>query len=53
VYDNIERNKQLLLDDLRVLEGLDEERGFNDEDIMRKVVVINDLERKLFWRNVL
>jgi hypothetical protein len=38
-FGNVERKKQLLLVDLRVLEGLEEERGLVKEEIMRKVVV--------------
>jgi hypothetical protein len=38
-FGNVERKKQLLLVDLQVLEGLEEERGLVKEEIMRKVVV--------------
>jgi hypothetical protein len=54
VFDNVERNKKLLLDDLWVLEGLEEERVLTYEK-MRKVTMSNDLERitllkELSWR---
>jgi hypothetical protein len=54
VFGNVERNKKLLLDDLWVLEGLEEERVLTYEK-MRKVTMSNDLERitllkELSWR---
>jgi hypothetical protein len=47
VFGNIKNKKQLLLDDLRVLKGLEEERGLVEEEITRKVAMINDLERTM------
>jgi len=34
------------LADLRALEGLEEERGLVEEEIMRKAAMTNELERK-------
>jgi hypothetical protein len=42
---NIKRQKKLLLEDLLVLDGLEEERGLCDEEKMRKDKAISELER--------
>jgi hypothetical protein len=52
------REKKLLLDDLRIFEGLEENRGLSEEELMRKAMVINDLERttlleEVSWRKKL
>jgi hypothetical protein len=36
VFGNIEKKKQLLLADLRALEGLEEERGLVEEEIIEE-----------------
>jgi hypothetical protein len=41
------------LDDLRVLKGLEEERGLVEEEITRKVAMINDLERTTLLEEVI
>jgi hypothetical protein len=52
VFGNIENNKPFLLDDLWSLEGLEEERGLVEEEIMRKAAAINDLERTTLLEEV-
>lgn len=53
MFGNVESKKKLLLEDLRVLEGL-EVRGLNDKEKLRNARMINDLERttllEVCWR---
>jgi hypothetical protein len=49
---NIGRKKQVFLEELRVSEGLEEERGFYEEEITRKATLINDLERSTLLEEV-
>jgi hypothetical protein len=37
VFGNVDKKKKLFLDDLRILEGLEEERDLSEEEKMRKV----------------
>jgi hypothetical protein len=47
VFGNVENQKRLLLDKLRVFDGLVEERTLCDEEKLRKDRVICDLERAI------
>lgn len=42
----------MLMEDLQVLEGLEEERGLYEEELTRKDTVIHDLERTTFLEKV-
>ena len=41
----VETHKKILLDELCVLDGLEEERALHDKEKLRKVKVISNLER--------
>jgi hypothetical protein len=50
----VETHKRILLDELHVLDGLEEKRAIHDENKLRKVKVISDLERatlleEMYW----
>jgi hypothetical protein len=51
VFDNVERHKKLLLEELQVLDGLEEERAFCVEKF-RKEKVVSDLERVTLSKEV-
>jgi hypothetical protein len=54
VFGIVETHKRILLDELHVLDGLEEKRAIHDENKLRKVKVISDLERatlleEMYW----
>jgi hypothetical protein len=55
VFGNIERNKRILIKDLQVFDRHEESRALNEEELLRKVEVVRELERctlmeEVSWR---
>lgn len=51
MFDNVERHKKLLLEELQILDGLEEERALCVEKF-RKEKVVGDLERVTLSKEV-
>jgi len=45
VFGNVESHKKTLLEELRILDGLEEERALVAEEKLRKIMVISELEK--------
>jgi hypothetical protein len=55
VFGNVENQRKNLLDELRILDGLEVERALNVEEKLKKDKAISDLERdtlleEISWR---
>jgi hypothetical protein len=55
VFGNVEAHKKILLEELRVLDGLEEKRALIAEEKLRKIMVVSELEKptlleEISWR---
>jgi len=55
VFGNVDSLKKACLEDLRMLDRLEEERGLDSEELLRKSLIVSDLERiilqeEISWR---
>jgi hypothetical protein len=55
VFGNVDSLKKGCLEDLRMLDRLEEERGLDSEELLRKSLIVSDLERiilqeEISWR---
>jgi hypothetical protein len=57
VFGNVDSLKKACLEDLRMLDRLEEERGLDSEELLRKSLIVSDLERiilqeEISWRQI-
>ena len=52
VFGTIERNKRILIEDLQVFGRREESRALDEEELMRKVEVVRELERCTLMKDV-
>jgi hypothetical protein len=55
VFGNVERNKRKLIEDLQAFDVIEESRALGEEELLRKVEVVRDLEKcslmeEVSWR---
>jgi hypothetical protein len=52
VFDNVERKRKILLEELHVFDIIEEERAFVIDDRLKKAEVVNELERSTLMDEV-
>jgi hypothetical protein len=50
VFGNVERKKNIFLEELRVIGITGEGRALGVEESMKKAKIVSDLEKKIYWR---
>ena len=52
MFDYVERKRKILLEELHVFDIIEEERAFGIDDRVKKVEVVNELERSTLMDEV-